>query len=200
MHGLGADGHDFEPIVNELRLPFSVRFVFPHAPTRPVTLNGGMRMRAWYDLRALTGGVQEDGAGIRASTVAVRELIDREVSRGVDPRRIVLAGFSQGGALALYAALREVRGLGGVLALSTYLPLPDTLAEEATEANQKIPIFMAHGDNDAVIPQVIAAASRDRLIAANYEVAWRAYPMEHSVCSAEVRDIADWLSGLFVMG
>jgi phospholipase/carboxylesterase len=198
MHGLGADGHDFEPIVAELRLPFAARFIFPHAPMRPVTISGGMQMRAWYDLLALAHGTQEDAVGIRASANSVRMLIDREVSRGMHSERIVLAGFSQGGALALHTALRDVRSLGGVLALSTYLPLPDTLSDEGTEANRRIPIFMAHGDYDPVIPPGFAAASRDRLIAADYDVEWHAYPIGHSVCATEVRDIADWLSGLFI--
>ena len=145
LHGLGADGHDFEPIVPELRLRDAVRFVFPHAPVRPVTINGGMAMRAWYDILGFDRNAKEDAAGIRASAAAVTELIDREIDRGIPAERIALAGFSQGGAIALHAALREPRALAGVLALSTYLPLAASLASERSAANAAIPIFMAHG-------------------------------------------------------
>lgn len=195
LHGLGADGHDFEPIVEELDLPFAVRFVFPHAPVRPVTINGGLPMRAWYDLFTLGGRGPEDEAGIRASAEAVRGLIDSEVSRGFLATQIVLAGFSQGGAVALHTAVRDQRSLGGVLALSSYLPLADALLEERADANRRIPIFMAHGDQDPMIPQEFAVASRERLIAAGYDVDWHSYSMGHSVCAAEIRDIGLWLAG-----
>jgi phospholipase/carboxylesterase len=195
LHGLGADGHDFAPIVEELDLPFAVRYVFPHAPMRPVTINGGLRMRAWYDLLTPDRPGPEDEAGIRASADAVRALIDREVSRGFRATQIVLAGFSQGGAIALHAAVRDHRPRGGVLALSTYLPLSDALLEERAEVNRRIPIFMAHGDQDPVIPLGFGIASRDRLIAAGYAVDWHCYPMGHSVCAAEIHDIGLWLVG-----
>jgi phospholipase/carboxylesterase len=196
LHGLGADGHDFAPIVEQLELPFTARFVFPHAPLRPVTINGGLHMRAWYDLLTLGREGPEDEAGIRASAEDIRQLIDLEISHGLRSRQVVLAGFSQGGAIALHTALREHRSLGGVLALSTYLPLSDRLLDERADANRSVPIFMAHGDYDPVIPEAFAAASRDRLIAVGYHVDWRSYPMPHSVCEAEIRDIGAWLTGL----
>jgi phospholipase/carboxylesterase len=196
LHGLGADGHDFEPIVPELKLRMPVRFVFPHAPVRPVTINGGVAMRAWYDILGFHRHAREDDAGIRASGAAVTALIDREVERGIATDRIVLAGFSQGGAIALYTALREPRPLGGVLALSTYLPLATALAAERSAANARLPIFMAHGTSDNVLPLSLAEASREALEALDYSVAWHVYPMAHSVCIEEVRAIGDWLTAL----
>ncbi len=196
LHGLGADGHDFEPIVDELELPRAIRFVFPHAPVRPVTINGGQRMRAWYDISSLGPGGPEDEAGIRASAAEIGALIDREQSRGLESARIVLAGFSQGGAVALHTALREPRRLAGVLALSTYLPLADTLHTERAIANRHTPILLAHGRLDPVIPFRLAEASRDRLLAEGYAVEWRSYEMPHSVCLEEIQDIADWLGRL----
>src|SRR4051812_1192187 len=165
LHGLGADGHDFEPIVPELRLPASlaVRFVFPHAPVRPVTINQRMRMRAWYDIFQLGGGA-EDEAGIRGSAGVVAQLIDEKGQRGINASRIVLAGFSQGGAIALHTALRHSVPLGGVLALSTYLPLAGTLQAEMNEANRRVPVFMAHGSHDDVIPLTRAEQSRKALV------------------------------------
>jgi len=194
LHGLGADGHDFEPVVPELRLPptLGVRFVFPHAPVRTVTLNMGMRMRAWYDIYQLGGG-REDGDGIRASQALTEGLIARERARGIDPGRIVLAGFSQGGAIALHTALRHADRLAGILALSTYLPLADSLAAEASQANRALPVFMAHGRFDDVIPLARAQQSRARLEQMGFAVAWHEYPMPHSVCGEEIADIADWL-------
>src|SRR5262245_60490506 len=180
LHGLGADGHDFEPIVPELRLGFAVRFVFPHAPVRAVTINRGMAMRAWYDILGFDRRAKEDAAGIRASAAAVTELVDREVERGVPSDRIVLAGFSQGGAIALHTALREPRPLAGILALSTYLPLGATLAAERSAANGRVPIFMAHGTDDGVVPLELAETSRSVLEALGYAIEWRAYPMAHS--------------------
>ena len=195
LHGLGADGHDFEPIVPELKLParLSLRFVFPHAPIRPVTLNQGMNMRAWYDILQLGGG-REDDAGIRESQKSVEDLIAREGTRGIAPRRIVLAGFSQGGAIVLQTALRHPERLAGVLALSTYLPLAATLAAERNPANQDVPIFMAHGTQDPMIPVNRAIASRDALAKLGYPVQWRDYPMPHSVCLEEISDISAWLT------
>jgi phospholipase/carboxylesterase len=192
LHGLGADGHDFEPIVSELSLPpaTAVRFVFPHAPVQAVTINGGARMRAWYDIGH---DGRQDAAGIRASQSRVEALIARERGRGVAAHRIVLAGFSQGGAIALQTGLRHPDPLAGVLALSTYLPLADTLEKEASAAARDVPIFMAHGVEDPLIPLARAAQSRDRLSALGYRVEWHEYPMPHSVCAEEIRDIGVWL-------
>ena len=193
LHGLGADGHDFEPIVPELGLPAAprVRFVFPHAPVQPVTINGGFRMRAWYDI---TNDGRQDADGIRASQERVEALIDRETGRGVAPHRIVLAGFSQGGAIALHTGLRYPKRLAGILALSTYLPLGDTLAAEAHPANRDVPILMAHGAQDPLIPLARAAASRDALRALGYPIEWHEYPMPHSVCAEEIAHIGPWLT------
>jgi phospholipase/carboxylesterase len=196
LHGLGADGHDFEPIVPELRLGIPVRFVFPHAPVRPVTINGGMAMRAWYDILGFDRGAREDAAGIRASAAAVTALIDREIERGIPAERVVLAGFSQGGAVALHTALREPRPLAGVMALSTYLPLATTLATERSAANAGIPIFMAHGTSDPVLPMSLAESSRRALEALQYSVGWHSYSMQHSVCIEEIGAIAAWLTAL----
>ena len=192
MHGLGADGHDFEPIVPELGMPATpaARFVFPHARVQPVTINGGARMRAWYDV---TGDGRQDAAGIRASQARVEALIARERSRGIAPGAIVLAGFSQGGAMALHTGLRHPERLAGILALSTYLPLPDTLAQEASKANRDLPILMAHGTQDPVIPLSWAARSRDHLTSLGYALDWHEYPMPHSVCAQEIADISHWL-------
>ena len=188
LHGLGADGHDFEPIVPELDLPEPVRFVFPHAPVRPVTINNGMRMRAWYDIFQFGGG-PEDDAGIRGSQKLVEQMIAAEKDR-----KIVLAGFSQGGAIVLQTALRHPERLAGVLALSTYLPLSSTLEKEASPANQGLPIFMAHGQYDDIIPIRRAEASREALARLGYEVEWHAYPMPHSVCAPEIEDIGKFLA------
>ncbi|HEX6528975.1 MAG TPA: alpha/beta fold hydrolase [Burkholderiales bacterium] len=187
LHGLGADGHDFEPIVPELELGKPVRFVFPHAPVRPVTINNGMRMRAWYDIFQFGSG-REDDAGIRASQKLVEQLVAREKGK-----KIVLAGFSQGGAIVLQAALRHPDALAGVLALSTYLPLSTTLAAERHAANHKTPIFMAHGRLDDIIPIDRARQSREVLEKLGYAVTWKEYPMPHSVCADEIRDISRFL-------
>jgi phospholipase/carboxylesterase len=194
LHGLGADGHDFEPVVPELRLPPSLRlrFVFPHAPVRPVTINHRMRMRAWYDILQLGGG-PEDEAGIRESQAALEAMIAREEGRGIAPERIVIAGFSQGGAIALQTALRHPARLAGVLALSTYLPLGAMLDKERSEANASVPIFMAHGAYDDIIPLARAEQSRDHLLKLGYGVEWRTYAMPHSVCGEEIADIARFL-------
>jgi phospholipase/carboxylesterase len=196
LHGLGADGHDFEAIVPELGLRFPVRFVFPHAPVRAVTINGGMAMRAWYDILGFDRRAKEDAAGIRASAAAVVELVDHEIERGMPSDRVVLAGFSQGGAIALHAALREPRPLAGVLALSTYLPLAPSLATERSPANDGIPIFMAHGTGDTVLPVSLAETSRAALLALGYAVEWHTYPMAHSVSMEEISAIGAWLAGL----
>ncbi len=193
LHGLGADGHDFEPIVDELRLPGGYRFVFPHAPYRPVTINGGMPMRAWFDIFALDRRARQDDAGIAEASAAVTALIDREIEAGFPSRSIVLAGFSQGGAMALHVALREPRPLAGVLALSAFLPRAAALASEKSAANARLPVFMAHGTDDAVVGLHLAEESRDRLGAEGYAVEWQTYPMGHAVCGPELQDIAQWL-------
>jgi phospholipase/carboxylesterase len=192
LHGLGADGHDFEPIVPELRLAKPVRFVFPHAPIRPVTINQGMRMRAWYDIFQFGGG-PEDDAGVRASQKLLDDLVARQP---VPPARVVLAGFSQGGAIALQAALRHPQRLAGVMALSTYLPLNATLAAERSAANGDLPVFMAHGQYDDIIPISRAEQSRRILEKLGYPVQWKSYPMPHSVCPEEIRDIAAFLASV----
>ncbi len=193
LHGLGADGNDFEPIVRELSLPeaMGVRFVFPHAPMRTVTINNGLLMRAWYDIYDLDLA-QQDEDGIRESERAVALLVENESAAGIPPERIVLAGFSQGGAIALQTALRYPKRLAGVLALSCYLPLAETLEREAAEENAQIPIFMAHGLNDPVVPLQGAEMSREFLEGRGYPVEWRTYPMDHSVCLEEVQHIAAW--------
>ena len=193
LHGLGADGHDFEPIVPELKLAKPVRFVFPHAPARPVTINQGMRMRAWYDILQLGGG-PEDEAGIRASQRMIEKLISEEKGKGLPAAQIVMAGFSQGGAIALQTALRYPERLAGVLALSAYLPRAGSLQSERSPANQDIPIFMAHGRHDDIIPLRRAEESRELLEAAGYPVEWHEYPMPHSVCAEEIADIAAFLA------
>ena len=194
LHGLGADGHDFEPVVPELRLPASkpVRFLFPHAPIRPVTINNGMRMRAWYDILQMGGG-PEDEAGIRASQALIEGLIEEQKMRGIPAQKIALAGFSQGGAIVLQTALRSKERLAGVLALSTYLPLHASVQAEAAPANRDVPIFMAHGSFDPMIGVDRAALSRDALNALGYKVEWHEYPMPHSVCPEEIGDIAKFL-------
>ena len=195
MHGLGADGHDFVDIVPMLRLPGSlgVRFVFPHAPMQPVTINGGMVMRAWYNIRPDAGERREDEQGIRRSQTQVEALIGREKARGVPAARIVLAGFSQGGAMALQTGLRHPERLAGVMALSCYVPLAGTLAAEASAANRDVPIFMAHGTGDPLIPLARASRAHQILTGLGYRVEWHEYPMPHSVCDAEIRDIGAWL-------
>ncbi len=194
LHGLGADGHDFEPIVPELGLPAAkpMRFVFPHAPVRPVTINNGMRMRAWYDILQLGGG-PEDEAGIRNSQALLEELISRETKKGIHHNKIALAGFSQGGAIVLQTALRHGERLAGALALSAYLPLASKLPAERQPANNDVPLFMAHGRHDELIPIDRATRSRDALQALGYPLEWREYPMPHSVCPAEIADIAAFL-------
>lgn len=189
LHGLGADHSDFEPVVPELGLPPSVRFVFPDAPIRAVTINQGMRMRAWYDILQFGPG-PEDEAGIRESQRTVEGLIE---TAGVPPERVVLAGFSQGGAIVLHTALRYPKRLAGVVALSTYLPLQSTLLAECAVENQRLAVFMGHGRFDDLIPLPRAAASRDLLLKMNYRVDWHEYPMPHSVCMEEIGDIATFL-------
>ena len=196
LHGLGADGNDFVPIVPELRLPESLRlrFVFPHAPVRAVTINNGMRMRAWYDIAATDLTNRADLAGVRESQAQLEALIEREIARGMPSKRIVLAGFSQGGAIALYTGLRHRERLAGIMALSTYLIAPDKLADEASAANRGVPIFMAHGTADPVVRFEWAEASKRMLEAVGYAVEWHTYRMEHSVCLEEIQAIGAWLT------
>ncbi len=195
LHGLGADGHDFVPIVPELELPAepAVRFVFPHAPMRPVTLNNGMRLRAWYDIKTLTADGRADEEGIRESAARLAELIGRERASGIESKRIIVAGFSQGGAIALYAGLRHPEPLGGILALSTYLPLAKTLEPELSEANRATPILMCHGLHDPVLPHALGSSARAQLRTWGYAVEWKEYPMQHQVCLPEIQDVAAWL-------
>jgi phospholipase/carboxylesterase len=195
LHGLGADGNDFVPIVPELKLPAKpgIRFVFPHAPVRPVTLNMGMRMRAWYDIKTLTAEGRADEAGMRESVARLGGLIADERALGIAAGRIVIAGFSQGGALALHAALRHPEPLAGILALSAYLPLQALLAGELAEANRQTPILMCHGQHDPVLPLALGVAACNWLRAAGYRVEWKEYPMQHQVCGPEILDVAAWL-------
>ena len=203
LHGLGADGHDFEPIVPQLRLPseFGLRFVFPHAPMRPVTINGGMTMRAWFDILSLDRAGLADEAGVRASAGILDGLIQREQERGIDASRIVVAGFSQGGAIALHSALRSQQKLAGLMALSTYMPLASAFEDEVlnTDAVESLdlPIFMAHGKFDPVLPMELGRESADLLIASGFDVEWHEYPMAHAVCEAEIDDIRRWLKTIY---
>lgn len=194
LHGLGADGHDFEPLVPQLaHAAGALRFVLPHAPIRPVTLNGGAPMRAWYDIAGLDRHAPQDEAGVRASDARVRALIRRENQRGIASERIVLAGFSQGGALALFSGTRYPEPLAGVIGLSCYLLLPASLAAERQAANAATPIFLAHGSYDPVVDPLFGEQTRATLEAAGYPVQWHAYPMDHAVCAEEIAAIATFL-------
>ena len=195
MHGLGADGNDFVPIAQELDLSGvgPVRFVFPHAPVMPVTVNGGYQMPAWYDIYGPNLVQREDEAGLRRSQSSIEALIAKEKSRGIAPGRIVVAGFSQGCAMALMTGLRHPETLAGIVGLSGYLPLAQTLAAERHAANHGTPIFMAHGNADPVVPLARATASRDALAQLGYRVEWHEYPMAHSVCMEEIADLNAWL-------
>ena len=197
LHGLGADGHDFEPIVPELRLPASLplRFVFPHAPVQPVTINGGMAMRSWYDILSLDTEGRADRAGVLQSSALLEGLIAREIERGIAPEKIVIAGFSQGGAIALQTALLTEHNLAGLMALSTYLAIPDEV--ENAVSRRDLPIFMAHGNVDPVLRPEWGRASRDKLISAGYKVDWHEYPMAHAVCPEEIADISNWLREIY---
>lgn len=194
MHGLGADGQDFVPIVDVLVLPAAaIRFVFPHARMRPVTVNGGYVMRAWYDIVTADLVRREDETGLRESSRQIEQLIEREKKRGSPADRIVLAGFSQGGAIALFAGLRFGERLGGIMALSTYAPLKDKLIVERSTANLDVPILMAHGTQDPVVSIERASSSKAALTEVGYKIDWRQYPMPHSVCADEIRDIGNWI-------
>lgn len=195
LHGLGADAHDFEPIVPQLvRADWPpLRFVFPNAPVRPVTLNGGLPMRAWYDVAAFDLSQKQDEAGMRASIAEVEKLVAREVARGAPAANIVLTGFSQGGAIALAAGLRQAQTLAAIVALSTYLPIADATAGERHANNAATPVFMGHGAFDPVVPQYQGERSRDRLREWGYHVEWHSYPMAHQVCPQEIVDLAAFL-------
>lgn len=195
LHGLGADGHDFEPVVPELSLPKSakIRFVFPHAPMRAITINGGYVMRGWYDIAQTDIGAQQDVDGIKESQAQINALIEAEIAAGVPAERIILAGFSQGGAIILQTGLRYPARLGGLMVLSSYLPLADTLEAERHAANQLTPIFMAHGRQDEIITYALAEQSRDQLIKLGYPLEWNSYNMPHGVLPEEIEDIGWWL-------
>ena len=196
MHGLGADGSDFVPIVQMLHLPtaVSLRFLFPHAPLRPVSINGGLRMRAWYDIKQAKLDENEDESGLRASEQTISTLIEQENQRGITADQIVLVGFSQGGAMALQTGLRYPDRLAGMMALSAYLPLANIALQEAHPANRRTPIFMAHGEHDPIVPIDLAIASRQHLRAGHYAVEWHQYPMAHTICDQELTDISKWLT------
>ena len=196
LHGLGADGHDFAPIVPELNIPHT-RFIFPHAPHQPITMNNGYEMRAWYDLYGLTLQTKQDEAGMRAMQQEIESLIKTEQAQGIPADKIVLAGFSQGGAMAFFTGLRYPKKLAGILALSTYVSLKEKLADEAHQANKDTPIFMAHGSFDSIITLDTCLVSRRLLQDLAYRVEWHEYPMPHSVCSEEIEDIARFLKQVF---
>jgi phospholipase/carboxylesterase len=202
MHGLGADGWDFVPIVRELPLPegLALRFIFPHAPMRPVTINNGMTMRAWYDISQMDIARVPDEGGIRESQGLVEQLIAKEKARGVDASRIVLAGFSQGGVIALQTGLRHAERIAGIVALSTYLALEQSLDREASASNKRTPILMVHGTQDPVIPLQLADASQRALVARGYDLEWQTYPMPHAVCAEEVEQVGDFLTRAFGAG
>ncbi len=198
LHGLGADGHDFEPVVPELGLPahLHVRFVFPHAPSMPVSINGGYIMPAWYDIKHSDIGYEQDEAGIRESARSIQLLIDREEMRGIASKRIILAGFSQGGAMALHLGMRQEEALAGILALSCYLPLAETIEKEMCRETLSTPIFMAHGVEDPIVPFALGDSSRRKLESFGYSVQWHSYPMQHSVCHEEIIRIGQWISSV----
>jgi len=198
LHGLGADGHNFEPIVPELGLPkdIAVRFIFPHAPAIPVTINNGYIMPAWYDFKQTDLGIEHDEKGIAHSARQVQLLIEQQEMHGIAPNRIILAGFSQGGAMAIHCGLRQFKPMAGIMALSAYLLLPDQLEDEMKDSARAVPIFMAHGVADPVVPYAAGEASRRKLETAGCHVEWHSYSMEHHVCPQEMKDIGLWISGI----
>jgi phospholipase/carboxylesterase len=203
LHGLGADGHDFEPIVPELNLAVhaDIRFVFPHAPVRPVTINGGVPMRAWYDVISLDKSGPQDEAGIRDSAASLLQLIERERERGVDASRIVLAGFSQGGAIAMHTAMRVPQRLAGLMALSTWMPLASTIGEEVVDNSEsqprELPVLMVHGTFDPLLPLAAGQHAREIMQDAGFKVQWHEYPMAHAVCAEEISEIRKWLVNIY---
>ena len=194
LHGLGADGEDFVPVAEEMNLPSAVRYIFPHAPEQPVTINGGYIMRAWYDIAGASIDARQDEAGIRASQAAIEALIAREKQRGIAAENIFLAGFSQGGAIVLHTGLRHPEKLGGIIALSTYLLLAEKLPQEASTAAGHTPVFMAHGRSDPVVPYALGKTSAEKLSGLGYPLEWHEYAMQHSVCMEEIRHIEAWLT------
>jgi phospholipase/carboxylesterase len=199
LHGLGADGNDFVPVVKEMKLPpLGIRFVFPHAPMRPVTINGGFVMRAWYDIAYEELAFKEDERGLRDSQKLIEDLIARETARGIPSGRIVLAGFSQGGVMTLQVGLRQPRRLAGLMALSAYLPMSPMVEVERNAASNTLPIFMGHGISDNIVPLALGKMSRDSLVKLGYEVEWHQYTMPHSVCAEELADIGVWLKRVLV--
>ncbi|MCU7554765.1 alpha/beta hydrolase [Alteromonas sp. ASW11-19] len=199
LHGLGDSGHGFAPIVPELKLPDepAIRFLFPHAPERPVTINNGMRMRAWYDIKSLDFNSRADLDGVLDSAAQVERLIESEIEKGIPADRILLAGFSQGGVIALHLAARYSRKLAGVLALSTYMCEPDRLASEASDVNRDTPIMMAHGEQDEVVPMVLGKMAYEALKSSDFTVSWHSYTMQHNVCLQELKDISHFISERF---
>ena len=197
LHGLGADGNDFVPVVPELKLPndFGIRFIFPDAPHQPVSCNGGYIMQSWYDIYSLDKFEKEDKVGLVKSQQSMESLIQHEIERGINSDRIILMGFSQGGAVALYTGLRYPQRLAGIGALSTYLPLRDELAKEKHNANADVPIFMAHGTYDPVVHYEFGDSSCKLLQQLGYSISWNSYPMEHNVSTEEITDISTWISG-----
>jgi phospholipase/carboxylesterase len=195
LHGLGADGHDFEPIIPELVDPAwpALRFVFPHAPVRPVTINMGMAMRAWYDIKAMSLDQRADEAGLRESIDQVEALIAAEAEAGIEPERVFLAGFSQGGVVALQVALRHRQRLAGVVGLSCYLPLADALGAERSPANADLPVLLMHGSQDPVVPMALGEHARDTLAGWGHRVDWHAYPMQHTLCLEQIIELRAWL-------
>ena len=194
LHGLGADGHDFVPMVDELKLPAAVRYIFPHANKIPVTINGGLAMRAWYDIQSAEIDAKSDETGILSSIEQIKVLIAAEIARGISANHIFVAGFSQGGAIALELGLRLYEPLAGILALSTYLPLAKIAAQASSPAAKLTPIFMAHGQYDEVVPYLLGTAARNQLARLGCRLTWQKYPMQHSLCAAEILDIQNWLS------
>jgi len=201
LHGLGADGSDFVPIVPELQLPDTagIRFIFPHAPLMPVTVNQGQTMRAWYDIHSLTIDGKIDQTGIQQSMTSVHALIERERERGVASKDIILAGFSQGAVIALSTGITYPHALGGLIALSGYLPLANDILQQASDANRAVPIFIAHGSEDMIVPYALGKAAYMTLQQAGYPITWRGYPMQHTVCAAEVNDLSQWVQEIMLI-
>lgn len=199
MHGLGADGHDFEPIVPHLGLSddTAVRFIFPHAVRRPITINGGMLMRAWYDIIEISTSRGQDEAGILQSAAEIHALIDHEIARGIPAEKIILAGFSQGGAMALYVGLRYPKRLAGIMVLSGYLLFPESLQSEHSQANVVTPVFVGHGTQDPMVPFALGQATKTALETGAWPVEWHSYPIPHSVSPVEIADVGRWLQGRF---
>lgn len=197
LHGLGADGHDFEPIASELNLTQNIRFIFPHAPSMPVTINNGMVMPAWYDIKDMQIDSKQDVSGVQQSQQSVLALIEREIERGIKSENIILAGFSQGGAIALHTGLRFEKPLAGIMGLSTYLPLIDTVEKEVSNENKNIPIFLAHGQQDPIIPIQLANETNAYLQKLHYGSELKSYLMEHSVTPEEITDISNWINQVF---